>query len=509
MSFSQGWRPLDNNGKVEAFEFRTYLEVANERNQLGSGLLHLGLCAPLEDGYQLMGIFSRNRYECVLTELACNAYKMITVPLYDTLDADTISFILDQTKMKAICCGSKEADMLISIKKEIPEKMVNFNRIVQFEDVSEGERSEAQKAGISLMSLAEVKDVGSDVIKDHRIPQPKDLTTILYTSGTTGNPKGAMLTHKNVIANSCGLISANVSLDADSVHLSYLPFAQPFERIIVATVLTCGGRIGFRQGDSTNLVNDLTALRPTIFLSLPYLLRRIYDKISMLVESVGGIKKWLFDMALDSKRYYLERNSLAHSFWDSLIFNKLKTDLGLDRCELIISVAASISPSVTEFLRCTIGVPVLEGYGQTECSAGATVSDIDDHATLGHVGPPLACNQIRLQSVEGRGYWITDKQHGNTSCFGRGEICIKGDNVFKGYYKDPEKTHETLNSGGWLNTGDVGFWDTYGNLHIIDEVKYTLMLSQGKYVAVEKVENAYTESRFVGQIFVYGDNFHP
>ena len=498
---------MDGEGNAKDYVFNTYQQVAEERDQLGSGILHLDLCPPTEDGYEMMGIFSRNRYEWVLTEQACNAYKLVSVPLYDTLGPEAISFILEQTQMKTVSCGAKETDMLIRTKKEQSERMANFSNIVQFEDVTDEKKSEAQEAGLTLMSLAEVKEVGAGNMKSHREPLPEDLATVMYTSGTTGNPKGVMLTHKNMIADSTGAILAGVSLDRNTVHLSYLPLAHSFERMVLTTVLVCGGRVGFFQGDVKKITEDLGALRPTVFPSVPRLLNRIYDKIHAKFANFGGLKEWLFNTGLDSKKYYLKRNSLTHRLWDSLVFGKTKANLGLDRCELLITGSAPIAPHVMEFLRCLMGVPVLEGYGQTECSAGATVSDPEDHASLGHVGVPFACNQVRLQSVQDMGYLVTDKQHGNTSCFGRGEICIKGENVFKGYYKDPDKTKETLDEDGWLHTGDVGYWDKYGNLRIFDRIKNIFKLSQGEYVAAEKVENTYSESPFVAQIFVYGDSF--
>lgn len=541
-SVLQGYRQMED-GVAGDFVWFTYDEIAEKRDHIGSGLLHLDACPPNDDGYQLVGVYSKNRYEWVVTEQACNAYKLILVPLYDTLGPEAISFIIDQTGMHTVCCSAAETKTLIKTKREKGDEMKHFTNIFQFEDVDEEQRKEAEQLGLTLRSFSQLSEIGKGNPQKHREPEPEDLATIVYTSGTTGNPKGVsscmiceeclfayyvallcsanqvMTTHKNLVSDVSGALYAGVDLNPNDVHLSYLPLAHAFERLVMTCVLMNGGRAGFFQGDVRKLTEDIAKLRPTIFPSVPRLYNKIYDKVTGKFESLGGMKKSLFESALEAKKYWLKKGYLTHGWWDLVILNKVKANLGLDRCKVMLTGSAPIAPHVMEFLRVVFGCPVLEGYGQTECSAAATVSTFEDQGTLGHVGVPLACNEVRLISVDEMGYLVTDEYHGREvdengnvtregiPCHGRGEVCFRGPNVFKGYYKNPEKTEETLDSDGWLHSGDVGLWDENGNLRIFDRIKNIFKLAQGEYVAAEKIENVYTKSPFVAQIFVYGNSY--
>lgn len=198
----------------------------------------------------------------------------------------------------------------------------------------------------------------------------------------------------------------------------------------------------------------------------------------------------------------------------------------MDYVRLLISGSAPLGEKVMTFFRCMLGVPVVEGvskelyysifffshgncfagYGQTEGAAAATLSHPDDISTVGHVGGPTASVEIVLFDVPEMGYYHTDSSHRGQPCEGRGEICIRGPSVFKGYYKDPEKTKETIDEEGWLHSGDIGLWRLNGALQIIDRKKNIFKLSQGEYVAPEKIENILMHSPFISQIFVYGDS---
>ena len=193
--------------------------------------------------------------------------------------------------------------------------------------------------------------------------------------------------------------------------------------------------------------------------------------------------------------------------------------MGLDRVRLMITGSAPLSAHVMEFLRIVFCCQVSEGYGQTECGGACTVTDPLDYASLGHVGAPLASNEIKLVSVPDLGYLVADVAHGEerdaagavvkagVPCEGRGEVCVRGPNVFPGYFKDAANTAEALDADGWLHTGDIGLWDLRGHLRIVDRKKNMFKLSQGEYVAAEKVENAILSS-WVQQAFVHGDSLH-
>ncbi|XP_070090526.1 long-chain-fatty-acid--CoA ligase 6 isoform X8 [Equus caballus] len=336
--------------------------------------------------------------------------------------------------------------------------------------------------------------------RNHRVPvppKPSDLSIVCFTSGTTGNPKGAMLTHGNVVADFSGFLKVTEKVifpRQDDVLISFLPLAHMFERVIQSVVYCHGGRVGFFQGDIRLLSDDMKALCPTIFPVVPRLLNRMYDKIFCQADT--PVKRWFLEFAAKRKQAEVQSGIIRNdSIWDELFFNKIQASLG-GCVRMIVTGAAPASPTVLGFLRAALGCQVYEGYGQTECTAGCTFTTPGDW-TSGHVGAPLPCNHIKLVDIEELNYW---------TCKGEGEICVKGPNVFKGYLKDPDRTKEALDSDGWLHTGDIGKWLPAGTLKIIDRKKHIFKLAQGEYVAPEKIENIYIRSEPVAQIYVHGDS---
>jgi len=350
----------------------------------------------------------------------------------------------------------------------------------------------------------------------HAPPKPDDLAFICYTSGTTGMPKGAMILHRNIIADASSAVTLELGLTQTDVHLSYLPLAHIFERLVQCALFMLGASVGFYHGNTLELTDDLQALRPTLFPSVPRLYNKIYDKI-MAGAQAGGIKTFLFNKAFASKEYYLDHhNTVRHSVWDKVVFSKVAARVGLDRVRVLLTGSAPIAGHVLKFLRIAFSATLCEGYGQTECSAAATLTDPGDQASLGHVGGPLPCNEVKLVSVGEMGYTVADRVHGRDDaggnpgipCSGRGEVCYRGANVFAGYYKDAAKSAEAVDKDGWLHSGDIGLWDANGCLRIVDRKKNIFKLSQGEYVAAEKIENVYIKAGLVGAAFVYGDSLH-
>ena len=361
-----------------------------------------------------------------------------------------------------------------------------------------------------LFALLLYKSVGAHRIDTegfkHRPPSGKDVFTFCYTSGTTGDPKGALLTHENLIS-AISSVKDRFPINSNDRHISYLPLAHIFERICMAQIYMAGGSIAFYRGDPLLLIEDLQACRPTTFPAAPRVLNKIFDKIQVGIAAAGGMKKKLFDAAIATKtKNLLATGQLTHSVYDRLIFNKIKKGLGMDCIRIMVSGSAPLSKTVMNFYRVMLGVPVVEGYGQTENAACCTVSLAEDMSTSGHVGIPNPATEITLADVPEMGYFHTDTDHKGQPCQGRGEIWVRGPTVFKGYYKQPEKTRETVDEEGWLRSGDIGLWTEDGNLQIIDRKKNIFKLSQGEYVAPEKIENVIIQSLLIGQAFVHGDS---
>mmetsp|Transcript_16150 Transcript_16150/g.34928 ORF Transcript_16150/g.34928 Transcript_16150/m.34928 type:complete len:681 (+) Transcript_16150:140-2182(+) len=502
-----GHRPI-KGGVAGDYVWQSYEEVGKLAEAFGAGCVNLALAPPTNDpelnGKGLIGLYSKNRPEWVIAEQGCYSQSIIPVPSYDTLGADSIAYVINQTNMKTMVCSEEVVENLITCKPQCPSFLV----IVQMETPTEDQKAKAKAAGLVLLGFDEV--VANGKLKPAQLhpPQASDIATFCYTSGTTGDPKGALLTHENLIADAAAC-NARFDLGQNDVHLSYLPLPHVFERGVHVLVVNGGGRIGFYQGDTLKILEDLQALRPTLFPSVPRLLNRIHDRLWAQVEEAGGLKLKLFKTAFAAKMEGLKAGTNKHALWDRLVFSKIQQRVGLDRCRVMVTGSAPIADHVLSFLRVVFCCPVMEGYGMTETTSGSTVTYLDDF-TPGTVGAPLPCNEIRLQDVPDMGYTRLDTTHGEGAkampCRGRGEICFRGTNIFKGYYKMPDKTKEAIDEEGWMHSGDIGLWTVDGRLKIIDRKKNIFKLQQGEYVAPEKIENINAQSSFVAQNFVYGDS---
>ncbi|TMW67697.1 hypothetical protein Poli38472_011317 [Pythium oligandrum] len=478
------------DGQPGEYEWMTFADVAARSETIASGLTKFA-------GLQrqgMVGIFSKNRVEWCLTAHACDRMSYILVPLYDTLGPDAVPYILNHTELTTLVCAREQFDTVLKCKDACP----SLQYVVQYEQLTEKQRQQAQEKNVIVKSLSEIEDLG----KNHPIaaepPTPEDIATICYTSGTTGNPKGAVLLHNSMTQ--LGVITVErLGLHSDMVHISYLPLPHVFERAFITASVRLGAAAGFYRGDVLTLMDDIAALQPTIFVSVPRLFNRIYDKITQGVAAAGGIKQALFEQAYAAKKAALADGYKTHAFWDMLVFNKIRQVLG-GRVTFMLSGSAPLSAEVKEFMAIVFSCDVVEGYGLTETAAGLTIASAD-MGMHQHIGAPLPNIEVRLEDVPEMGYTSDDKP-----C-ARGEILCRGPTVFAGYYKDPEMTAEVLEKDGWLHTGDIGCWNEDGTLSIIDRKKNIFKLSQGEYVAAEKLEGIYLKSKYIAQIFVYGDSF--
>ncbi|XP_071107341.1 long-chain-fatty-acid--CoA ligase 1-like [Haliotis cracherodii] len=479
-------------GPNKEYEFLTYQQVYDKTREFGSGLIQLGL-KPHPDTF--IGIYSINRIEWVVTEQACNAYSMVTVALYDTLGPKACQYIVNHMELTTVVCDTAtRVEKLLDSAETTP----SLKTIIVMDDPGSDVIKQAEAHGIQILTFAEVEARGKAKLEIPVPPKPSDLATVSFTSGTTGDPKGVMLTHGNFAAELAGFMYGITNIrefSPDDCHLSYLPLAHLFERTIQMVMFYGGGYIGFFSGDITLLISDLQTLRPTIFPTVPRLLNRIRDKVYANVKS-SAIKSYLLDWALSSKLSEVRRGIVRRdSIWDKLVFGKIQAMLG-GRVEFLITGSAPIPTETLDFFKCALGCMVGEGYGQTEAVSGVTGQYPGD-VTTGHVGSPFVCNLVKLVDVPDMNYLASDN---------KGEVCVYGPNVSPGYYKNPEKTAEVIDKEGWLHTGDIGEWLPNGALKLIDRKKHIFKLAQGEYVAPEKIEAIYVRSEFVAQVFIDGDS---
>ncbi|KAI9336701.1 hypothetical protein BDR26DRAFT_864401, partial [Obelidium mucronatum] len=406
-----------------------------------------------------------------ITDLANLSYGLVSVPLYDTLGPSAAQYILNHASPPIVVCSFDKVESLISYIHHCPSVkcIISMDTVTPTTSQSfQILRKWAAEKNVALYSLAQVESIGAE----SRIPftpaKPSDLCCISYTSGTTGEPKGAMLTHENILSLIKHASDNGFDFNEKDVYISYLPLAHVYEKGMFVAITACGGSVGFYRGDVSLLIEDIGTLKPTIFCSVPRLLNRIHDKIVKQATTSSAIKSHLFTTALSAKlANYDATGAVKHSLWDPLVFQKVQSALG-GRVRLIFSSSAPIHPSILRFLSVAFGCQVREGYGQTECSGAITIGLHGDR-DIGHVGPVLTGCAIKLVSVPEMNYNAKDN---------KGEIWIRGPIVFKGYYKDEEKTREALTR--------------------------LLGLSQGEYVAPEKVENVYIKTKWISQIFLVG-----
>uniref|UniRef100_A0A667Z3B2 Arachidonate--CoA ligase n=1 Tax=Myripristis murdjan TaxID=586833 RepID=A0A667Z3B2_9TELE len=498
--FLRGVR-VSNNGPClgsrkpkQPYEWMTYREVLDRAENLGSAFLHRGHSKTADPH---IGIFAQNRPEWTICELACYTYSLVSVPLYDTLGTEAISYIVDKATISTILCDV--ADKVSLVLGCVKDKKHSLKTIVLMETPSSELVNQARQAGIEILTMQEMEvSTGFLSLTLSFSPSSLSVAHFLVTSEMedflpSRNPKGAMLSHRNIVCNCSAFISLTQTTSED-VMMSFLPLAHMFERVVEGVMLVHGARIGFFQGDIRLLMDDLSTLKPTVFPVVPRLLNRMFDKI--FGQANTSLKRWVLEFAYRRKEAELKNGIVRrNSIWDRLIFRRVQASLG-GHVRLMLIGAAPISPTVLTFMRAALGCQFYEGYGQTECTAGCTMTMPGDW-TAGHVGAPLPCNSIKLVDVAEMNYLAAN---------GEGEVCVKGPNVFQGYLKDPERTKETIDADGWVHTGDIGKWLPNGTLKIVDRKKHIFKLAQGEYIAPEKIENIYVRSDAVAQVFVHGDS---
>ncbi|XP_074648180.1 long-chain-fatty-acid--CoA ligase 5-like isoform X2 [Tubulanus polymorphus] len=475
------------------YEWINYQEVKTAAQHFGSGLLkdwHL-----VGQGTNI-GIYSKNRPEWFFVDLACHMFSMVIVPLYSSLGAEASAYMIRETFLETIIVeDEKKARDILSVS----EKVENVKRLILIDDFSEALVKLAESKEIEIYTFQSIIELGKDNLIAPQPPSPSYIFSISYTSGSTGEPKGVLLTHEYILTLMGGFYrrlneDPNIALNKDCVMISYLPMAHVYERFNMINVIQCGGRIGFYSGDPRTLMDDIRTLKPTYFPTVPRVLSRIYDEIWKSVNQ-DLFKKSLFKWGLLVKMKHLKTGKMTfNTFYDRIIFSKCRQLLG-GNVKLMTSSSAPIQAQIIDFARCVFGCRVIEGYGQTEFLI-ATMGHPDE-CEAGHVGPPTDVCMIKLVDVPDMNY---------LSIHGKGEICLKCNVQFPGYYKKPEATAEIVDDGGWLHTGDIGQWQLNGCLRIIDRRKNIFKLAQGEYVAPERIETIYSRSEFVMQVFVDGSS---
>lgn len=451
-------------------------EFIDRANWVSYGLFALGL-----KENDKVAIISNNRPEWNFCDFGCQQCNIISVPIFPTISNHDLQFILNHAGVKAVFISDKLIySKLVAIEQEIPnvKHVISFNLIeglMPFSDFLElgkknpvPEKTEAIKAAV----------------------KPNDLVTILYTSGTTGAPKGVMISHKNLVSNvmACQFLAP---FKLNWRALSFLPLNHVYERMISMLYLYKNVSIYYAEGLET-IGDNLKEIKPQIFVSVPRLIERVYEKITATGEKLTGFKGKVFNWSLKIAHQYTLPNTnglwynLQRKIADKLVYSKWREALG-GELVCIVSGGAALNPKLERVFLCA-GITCLQGYGLTETAVVVSVNYYGgDNIRIGSVGPVIEGTEVKIAPDDN-------------------EILVKGPNVMLGYYKNQEATNEAIDKDGWFHTGDVGTFVEGRFLKITDRKKEIFKTSAGKYVAPLMIENKIKESRFVEQSMVVGEN---
>lgn len=457
-------------------------EVHTEVRKLAAGLLEKGVTAGdhTTEGRDKIAILSNSRPAWLITDLAVQLTGAILVPLYPNITMAEMIGIFNESGVKGCFVHTPALYRQIMEQKD---KMPELQWVYTFEEETGVPNWESCKVNPTEHHLAVMDKVRQQTVEE-------DVATIIYTSGTTGTPKGVMLSHKNIVSNVNNVhpIIEGVGL-AERKALSFLPLNHILEKMISYVYLFNGFSIYYAESMET-IGDNLKEVRPSIFVTVPRLLEKVYEKIMATGHQLTGIKKLLFFWAVDLGKLY--EPGAPRSWWynfklsiaNRLIFSKWRAALG-GNVKAIVVGGAPCQPRLTKIFT-SADITIMEGYGLTETSPVIAVNHYEEeNRRAGTVGPIIDQVQVRIAED--------------------GEILCKGDNVMVGYYKKPEATEATF-TDGWFATGDIGELVEGRFLKITDRKKELFKTSGGKYVAPQPIESKLKESRFIEQVMLVGEN---
>jgi long-chain acyl-CoA synthetase len=435
-----------------------------------------------------IALISENRPEWVVSDLGIVSLGAVTVPLYTTLAPKQIEYILSNASVRlAIVSNQFQLNKVLKIFDEVktleqviiisPKGDERNDKVSSLADVLErGENAAKQKPTFYSDSVQQAK--------------PDDLLTIIYTSGTTGDPKGVMLTHRNLVSN-IHAAAEILPFDHRDVFLSFLPLCHSFEKMAgYLTAMASGALIAYAESIET-VRDNLLEVRPTVMTAVPRFFERLYDRIRKQVDSGPPLKRKIFYWSANVGRKVAAAKrvggvtpalKLQHALADVLVYKKFRHRLG-GRLRFLVSGGAALAKELGEFFE-AIGIQIIEGYGMTESSPVISVNRLGRYQ-FGTVGFAIPGIEVKIAAD--------------------GEILTRGPHVMKGYWNNKQATEEAIDKEGWLHTGDIGTFDREGFLVITDRKKHLFVSSGGKNIAPQPIENLFLQSKYIDQFVLIGD----
>jgi long-chain acyl-CoA synthetase len=507
-----GHRPYDPATKTYGpYVWETYGDIQRRKTNFGAGLVGLLESVGVHGRQHGIGLWCQNRPEWQITDLACASQSLFSVSIYDTLGPDTTEYIINHAELPAVCTSVNHIPTLLKIAGRCPtlKLIISMDPLTNGTELPGTSKKDllnalAVEKGVQVHYIGDVESLGEASPRPANVPRPDDTVTINYTSGTTGNPKGVVLTHAAAVA-AASVVLAITPMDKNSIICSYLPLAHIFQRLVEHGVLWSGTPIGYFHGNVLELVDDLKLIRPTTFTSVPRLYNRFGGVIKSQTIQASGLKGALSRRAVSTKMANLknpdpEKATNRHMFYDRIWGRKVAGALGLDRAVNMISGSAPLDPDLHQFLRVVFGNNFGQGYGLTE-TYGTSLVQQEGDLSVGTCGGCMPTSELCLIDVPDMDYYSTDKP------YPRGELLIRGATVTTGYYKNDEETKKSFTEDGWFRTGDVCSVDEMGRFKIIDRKKNVLKLAQGEYISPERIENVYLGNcPYLGQAYVHGDS---
>jgi long-chain acyl-CoA synthetase len=443
-------------------------------NAVSFGLINMGL-----NPGDRIAIVSNNRPEWNFVDYGSQQAGIITVPIYPTISTEDLKFILKDAGVKAVFISSKDIHKKFA---DISSEIENSPKVIAFDSI------DGVNAFSNFVEVALSNPQNEELQTRKEKVNPKEMFTILYTSGTTGVPKGVMLSHENILSNVHACFSL-APFQSSWRALSFLPLNHIYERMVTTIYLRKNISIYYAEGIET-IGDNLKEIQPQIFVSVPRLIERVYDKLLSAGDKLSGWKRKLFFASVDFALTFDPQKQtmsgrIKRWFFDRLIYKKWRAALG-GKVVCIASGGAALQPRLGRVFHCA-KIPVLEGYGLTETSPVIAVNCYEkEHARIGTVGPVINNTEVKIAED--------------------GEILVKGPGVMLGYYNNEEATKEMINGEGWLHTGDIGTFVEERFLKITDRKKEIFKTSSGKYIAPLMIENKIKECRFVEQCCVIGES---
>ncbi|MDX1623206.1 MAG: long-chain fatty acid--CoA ligase [Gemmatimonadota bacterium] len=468
---------------MPAREFREEVELG------AYGLIAWGV----EPG-QRVALLSENRPGWGFADLSIQCAGGWTVPIYPSLTADEVQYILGDSG--AVACFVSTEEQLEKVE-EVRDSCPELKCVITLDPIERDD--ERTGTARNLIERGREQREASPGAIEERLGEidPEDVASILYTSGTTGRPKGVMLTHANFVSNVLDSLEM-LAITSSDVHLSFLPLSHSFERTAGYYIMIHAG-VSIAYAESIDAVADnMREVRPSVMTSVPRLYEKMYSRVLQSATEAGGVKERLVFWARRVGIEWAEQEvdggagfwlNLQHRIADRLVFSKLRERTG-GRLRFFVSGGAPLAPKIAKFFYAA-GLPILEGYGLTETTPVISVNTFSE-MRFGSVGKPIPNVEVKIEEDPERPE-------------GDGEILVRGPNVMKGYYGMPEKTDEVMAGDGWFRTGDIGIVDEDGFIFITDRKKDLIKTSGGKFIAPQPLENDLTLSKYVNQAVVVGN----